>query len=70
MSSNIQIEQNCQFCGKRFMAKTTVTKFCSHECASRNYKKQKREEKIKRRIIGTWLKPERGNVLSFVKKCI
>lgn len=48
MSSNIQIEKRCQFCGKCFMAKTTVTKFCSHECASKNYKKQKREEKIEK----------------------
>ncbi len=28
------------------MAKTTVTKFCSHTCASRAYKERKRREKI------------------------
>lgn len=46
MSSNIQIPKVCQHCGKSFIARTTVTKFCSHKCASRNYKKRKRDEKI------------------------
>ena len=46
MSSNIQIPKTCQNCGKVFTAKTIVTKFCSHRCASQNYKKRKREEKI------------------------
>ena len=46
MSSNISISKNCLFCGGRFVAKTTVTKYCSHKCASRAYKKRKREEKL------------------------
>lgn len=47
MSSNIQIPKICQHCGNSFIARTTVTKFCSQKCASRNYKKRKRDEKIK-----------------------
>jgi excisionase family DNA binding protein len=46
MSSNIEIRKICQDCGNSFIARTTVTKFCSHKCASRNYKKRKRDEKI------------------------
>ncbi len=47
MSSNIRISKVCQHCGKEFIAKTTVTKFCGDNCAKRNYKKRKREEKVK-----------------------
>lgn len=46
MSSSIEVPKICQDCGKSFIAKTTVTKFCSHKCAARNYKKRKREGKI------------------------
>lgn len=46
MSSNIRIEKVCQHCKKEFIAKTTVTKFCSDACAKRAYKARKRTEKI------------------------
>ena len=46
MSSKIEITKVCQHCGKEFIARTTVTKFCSHTCASRNYKKRKKAEKL------------------------
>ena len=46
MSSNIRIKKVCDFCTQEFIAKTTVTKYCSHKCASRAYKKRKREEKL------------------------
>ena len=48
MSSNIKIQRICQHCGKEFIAKTTVTKYCSHTCASRAYKARKRTEKVKK----------------------
>ncbi|WP_431218056.1 hypothetical protein ACQ86N_02235 [Puia sp. P3] len=38
MSSNIRLKRVCEHCGKVFTAKTTVTKFCSDECAKKNYK--------------------------------
>ncbi len=47
MSSNMKIPKICQFCGKEFIARTTVTKCCSDKCAGRAYKKRKREEKVK-----------------------
>ncbi len=46
MSSNITIPKICQHCNSTFIAKTTVTKFCSLQCAQRAYKKNKRNEKI------------------------
>lgn len=46
MKNKIAIEKICIHCGNRFIAKTTVTKFCSQKCAARAYKIRKREEKI------------------------
>ena len=46
MSSNIQIRRICQHCGKEFTARTTVTKYCSDNCAKRAYKQRMKEMKI------------------------
>jgi len=46
MSSKIEITKVCQHCGNEFIAKTTVTKFCSHACAVKNYKQRKKAEKL------------------------
>jgi excisionase family DNA binding protein len=46
MSSKIEITKVCQECGKEFTARTTVTRFCSHACARKNYKKRKKAEKL------------------------
>ncbi|WP_118975802.1 helix-turn-helix transcriptional regulator [Taibaiella koreensis] len=46
MSSNISITKKCEYCGKSFVARTTITRFCSHSCNSRNYKQLVRESKI------------------------
>lgn len=46
MSSNIEIEKTCLYCKSNFIAKTLTTKYCSHKCNQRDYKKRKREEKI------------------------
>ena len=48
MSSNIKINRVCNFCNKDFIAKTTVTKYCSHKCASASYKKRAKEQKIEK----------------------
>lgn len=48
MSSNIKINRVCNFCDKDFIAKTTVTKYCSHKCASASYKKRAKEQKIEK----------------------
>ena len=46
MSSNIQVQRVCKYCGKEFTAKTTVTKYCSDTCSKRAYKARKRAEKV------------------------
>ncbi|MCH4830602.1 helix-turn-helix domain-containing protein [Flavobacterium columnare] len=46
MSSNLKIEKTCVFCKETYIAKTLLTKYCSHKCNSRHYKQRKREEKI------------------------
>ncbi|WP_134087881.1 helix-turn-helix domain-containing protein [Olivibacter sp. XZL3] len=46
MSSNIVIKRICEYCGKEFDARTTVTRFCSHTCNRRAYKAIKRGEKV------------------------
>lgn len=46
MSSNIKVQRICQHCENFFIAKTTVTKYCSLTCAQKAYKVRKRKEKI------------------------
>lgn len=46
MSSNIKVNRLCEFCGKGFEAKTTVTRYCSHRCNSRAYKALAKGKKI------------------------
>ncbi len=46
MSSNIKIERICKWCGNRFMAQTTVTRFCSKRCSERSYKERMRQKKM------------------------
>ncbi len=50
MSSNIRLEKTCQHCGKNFVAKTTVTQFCSDNCAKRAYKARLRSAKVETAI--------------------
>lgn len=46
MSSNIRLEKTCNHCGNIFTAKTTVTQYCSNDCAKKAYKLRKRSAKI------------------------
>ncbi len=48
MSSNILVQRICDFCGNEFTARTTVTKFCQHRCASMAYKARTRNSKVKK----------------------
>lgn len=48
MSSNIRIQRICQHCNNEFTARTTVTKYCSHKCASRAYKDRTRKKKVEK----------------------
>lgn len=48
MSTRIEVQRICQYCGKEFTAHTTVTKYCTHRCNQRAYKANKRAEKVKK----------------------
>jgi len=48
MSSNLRIKRVCENCGNVFIAKTTVTKYCSDECAKKHYKWRKRQAKVEK----------------------
>lgn len=50
MSSNIRIPSSCKYCNRAFVARTTVTQFCSTDCAKKAYKKRKRDEKIQKKL--------------------
>ena len=47
MSTNIRVKRRCEYCKKEFTAQTIRTRYCSHQCNSRAYKKIKSQEKIK-----------------------
>jgi len=55
MSSNIEIIRICQYCGKEFIAKTTVTKYCSHTCNKKAYKAELKTKNIEKSNINTQL---------------
>ena len=57
MSSKIHIPKTCEYCGKAFVARTTVTKCCSDVCSKRAYKARKRQEKIQATIEQDLNKP-------------
>jgi len=46
MSSKIEVQRICQHCANEFTARTTVTRFCSHRCASAAHKQKVRAGKV------------------------
>lgn len=46
MSSNIEIQKKCKWCGQIFIARKTSTKYCSHKCNNAAYKERIRQERI------------------------
>ncbi|MBW8523869.1 helix-turn-helix domain-containing protein [Chryseobacterium chendengshani] len=62
MSSNIKITRICQHCGHEFIAKTTVTKHCSDNCAKRAYKARIKKQKIEESDAKTKIIRERPQI--------
>lgn len=52
MSSNMAIPKTCTYCGKAYIAKTTLTRYCGLKCNSRHWKQKAKEEKIQNSLIG------------------
>ncbi len=42
----MRIQKVCEYCGDQYIAKTTLTRYCSHQCNSRHYKQLKRNERL------------------------
>lgn len=61
MSSNIEIIRVCEFCKKEFKARTTVTRFSSHNCNRKAYKAKIKSEKIQKSNIETTRKKTRSH---------
>lgn len=55
MSSNIEVQRICEFCGNEFTARTTVTRFCSHNCSRKSHKAKVKASKIERSNRETYL---------------
>ncbi|TGD59391.1 helix-turn-helix domain-containing protein [Flavobacterium humi] len=53
MSSNISVYKICGFCGLEFLAKKTTTKYCSLKCASKDYKRRLKNQKIENSNLQT-----------------
>ena len=53
MCSKIRIKRVCAQCHQDFVARTTVTKFCSHDCNRRYYKAVSKAEKINQSELET-----------------
>lgn len=53
MSSNISVKRTCSFCNKLFEAKTTKTRYCSHTCNQKDYKRNSKFDKIETSNVET-----------------
>ena len=56
MSSNIEITRVCEQCKKAFIARTTVTKYCSMACTKKVYRLRQKSTKITASNKETFLK--------------
>ena len=68
MSTTIRLAKICEYCDQAFIAKTTVTKYCSHKCASTAYKKKKREEKLNATIKNEFSKNSNTDINKLSRK--
>lgn len=46
MSSKIEIQKKCEWCGIIFTARKTTTTYCSHRCANLAYKERQRSKRV------------------------
>ena len=74
MSSNMAIPKTCSYCGKAFIAKTTLTRYCGSKCNSRHYKQKAKEKKIQNYLVvqqqsrQTWQSRQTENSNSLILK--
>ena len=57
MSSNIEIQKTCNFCGESFTAHTLHTRYCSHVCNQKHYKQLQRNKKFRQHLTTSFAVP-------------
>ncbi|WP_370626513.1 helix-turn-helix domain-containing protein [Chitinophaga sp. sic0106] len=50
MTSNMRLNKVCQHCHQEFIARTMLTRYCSHTCNRIAYKQAKRDQKLQSAI--------------------
>ena len=45
------VPKTCTYCGKAYIAKTTLTRYCCLKCNSRHWKQKAKEEKLQKNLI-------------------
>ena len=46
MTTTIEVQRFCEYCGNEFTARTTKTRYCSHACNSKAYKENIKTVKV------------------------
>lgn len=46
MASSIRVSKTCEYCKQEFIAKTIHTRYCSHRCNQKGYKRKERNAKV------------------------
>lgn len=46
MASSIRVSKTCEYCKQEFIAKTINTRYCSHRCNQKGYKRKHRDAKV------------------------
>lgn len=46
MASSIRVNKTCEYCKQEFVAKTIHTRYCSHRCNQKGYKRKERIAKV------------------------
>ena len=57
----MEVRKICQWCGKPFIAKTTTTCYCSHQCSNLGYKERIRERKRELKKMQELLQPKQAS---------
>ena len=46
MASSIRVSKTCEYCKQEFIARTIHTRYCSHRCNQKGYKRKERIAKV------------------------
>jgi predicted DNA-binding transcriptional regulator AlpA len=67
MSSNIRINKVCEFCNAPFIAQQYKTRFCSHRCNQKSYKRKLRDQ-LRAAARENYIAQQKDDLLGDTKK--